>query len=108
MDPPMAYFGNDTVNRLNLHYAIHALATTGGGAFFGAFLLRAGIPAPGVLAALALILAGRFTVRPTIVVLAKRWGLQPLVIAGTMIGAVQYPLLAQCPQNGIALVWERR
>ena len=91
----MAYFGNDTVNRLNLHYAIHALATTGGGAFFGAFLLRAGIPAPGVFAALALILAGRFTVRPAIVVLAKRWGLQPLVIAGTVIGAVQYPLLAQ-------------
>ena len=22
----MAYFGNDTVNRLNLHYAIHALS----------------------------------------------------------------------------------
>ena len=100
----MAYFGNDTVNRLNLHYAIHALAITGGGAFFGAFLLRAGVPAPGVLTALAAILAGRFVIRPAIVVLAKRWGLRPLVIAGTVISALQYPLLAEVHGVGAALL----
>ena len=37
----MAFFRNDTVNLLNMHYGIHALATAGGGAFFVAFLLRA-------------------------------------------------------------------
>ena len=100
----MAYFGNDTVNRLNLHYAIHALAITGGGAFFGAFLLRAGVPAPGVLTALAAILAGRFVIRPAIVGLAKRWGLRPLVIAGTVISALQYPLLAEVHGVGAPLL----
>ena len=40
----MAFFRNDTVNLLNLHYGIHALAMTGGGAFFAAYLLRAGVP----------------------------------------------------------------
>ncbi len=100
----MAYFGNETVNRLNLHYAIHALAITGGGAFFGAFLLRAGVSAPGVLAALAAILFGRFMIRPAVLVLAQRWGLRPLVIAGTVISALQYPLLAEVHGVGVALL----
>lgn len=90
----MAFFRNDTVNLLNLHYGIHSLALTGGGAFYAAFLLRAGVPAPVVLAALALILAGRFVVRPFILAPAKRWGLKPMVIAGTLLSGLQYPLLA--------------
>lgn len=45
----MAYFRNRKVNLLNLHYAIHALAATGGAAFFAVFLLGSGVPAPGVL-----------------------------------------------------------
>jgi hypothetical protein len=60
----MAFFRNETVNLLNLHYGIHALALSGGGAFFSAYLLDAGVPAPAVLAAYALILAARFAVRP--------------------------------------------
>jgi hypothetical protein len=54
----MAYFHNNTVNLLNLHYAIHALALTGGGAFFVIFLLKSGVPAAVVLAAVAAILPG--------------------------------------------------
>ena len=91
----MAFFRNNTVNLLNLHYGVHSLALSGGGAFFAVFLLQAGVPAPGVLAALAAILVGRFCVRPMVLVLAKRWGLKPLVIAGTVITGLQYPLLAQ-------------
>lgn len=91
----MAFFRNDTVNLLNLHYGIHALALTGGGAFFAAFLLRAGVPAPAVLAALALIIGGRFGIRPFVLAPARRWGLKPLVIAGTVMTSLQYPLLAQ-------------
>ncbi len=100
----MAYFGNHTVNRLNLHYAIHALAITGAGAFFGAFLLRAGVPAAGVLAALAGILASRFAIRPAILPLARRWGLRPLVIAGTLVSAAQFPLLARVHGVDAALI----
>lgn len=91
----MAFFRNDFVNWLNLHYGVHALALSGGGAFFAAFLLRAGVPAPAVLAVLALILAGRFAIRPLILAPAARFGLKPLVIAGTLLSALQYPLLAR-------------
>jgi hypothetical protein len=91
----MAFFRNDAVNRLNLHFAIHALALSGGGAFYGAFLLRAGTPAPAVLASLALVNLGRFTLRPFVLAPAQRWGLKPLVIAGTLLCTLQYPLLAE-------------
>ena len=91
----MAFFRNDTVNLLNMHYGIHALAMSGGGAFFAAFLLRVGVPAPAVLAALALILAGRFVIRPFVLGPAKRWGLKPLVIAGTIMTGLQYLMLAE-------------
>jgi hypothetical protein len=91
----MAFFRNDTVNLLNLHYGIHSLALSGGGAFFAAFLLRAGVPTPMVLASLALILAGRFAIRPSVLLAARRWGLKPLVIAGTVMSGLQYPLLAE-------------
>jgi MFS transporter, DHA1 family, inner membrane transport protein len=91
----MAFFRNDTINLLNLHYGIHSLALSGGGAFFAAFLLHAGVPASAVLASLAAILAGRFVIRPFILVPARRWGLKPLVIAGTAMTGLQYPLLAE-------------
>lgn len=95
----MAFFRNTTVNLLNLHYGVHALALSGGGAFFAVFLLRAGVPAHGVLASLAAILIGRFFIRPLVLILGKRHGLKPLVIAGTILTALQYPLLAEV--NGV-------
>jgi len=100
----MAYFRNNTVNLLNLHYAVHSLALTGGGAFFAVFLLKAGVPAPAVLAAVALILLGRFVIRPSVLVLARRVGLKPLVIAGTIVSAAQYLLLAEVHSISIALL----
>jgi len=99
----MAYFRNTTVNLLNLHYGIHCLALTGGGAFFLVFLLQSGVPAPGVLAAISFILLGRFAIRPSVLVLARRVGLKPLVIAGTLASALQYPLLAEVHGVGPAL-----
>jgi DHA1 family inner membrane transport protein len=91
----MAFLRNGSVNLLNLHYAIHSLALSGGGAFFAAYLLHAGVSAPAVLAALALILGGRFVIRPLVLPPARRWGLKPLVIAGTLLSGLQYPLLAE-------------
>jgi hypothetical protein len=91
----MAFFRNTTVNLLNLHYGVHALAISGGGAFFAVFLLKSGVPAPGVLLAMAAILIGRFAIRPAVLPLGRRYGLKPLVIAGTIITALQYPLLAE-------------
>jgi hypothetical protein len=100
----MAYFRNNTVNLLNLHYGIHCLALSGGGAFFLVFLLQSGVPAPAVLTALAAILLGRFVIRPSVLVLARRVGLKPLVIAGTIATGLQYPLLAEVHGVGLPLL----
>jgi hypothetical protein len=99
----MAYFRNNAINLLNLHYGIHSLALTGGGAFYTVFLLKAGVPAPGVLASLAAILFGRFLVRPLVLPLAKRFGLKPVLVAGTIGTGLQYPVLAEVHGIGLHL-----
>jgi len=62
--------------------------------FIAAFLLRTGVPAPLVLASMAAIFAGRFCIRPAILPLARRFGLKPLVVLGSLLGALQYVVLA--------------
>ena len=99
----MAYFGNRTINLLNLHYAIHSIAATGGGAFFAAYLVKAGLPIPAVFASFAAILIGRFLIRPVIIGLAARHGMRVLIISGTILNAAQYPLLAFVHGIGPAL-----
>jgi len=99
----MAFFRNSTINLLNLHYAVHSIAMTGGGAFFAAYLVKTGIPPAGVFLSFAGILLGRFLVRPFIIGRAVRWGLRALVVAGTLISAIQYPLLAAVHGVGPAL-----
>jgi hypothetical protein len=89
----VAYFKNSTVNLLNLHYVLHAVAATGGGAFFGVYLLNAGMSAHFVLAAIAGVLLGRFAIRPTILPLGERLGLKALIIAGTLLSSLQYLIL---------------
>ena len=91
----MAFFANRTVNRLNFHYAVFALALSGGGVFFGVFLLKAGVALPAVLATYALINLLRAALLPIILAAGKRVGLRPLVIFGTLALGVQYPILAQ-------------
>jgi len=91
----MAFLRNRAINRVNLHSAVQALAQSGGGVFFVVFLLRAGLSVPTALTAMAAIHAGRFVLRPAILPLARRWGLKPLLIVGTLGLAAQYPLLAE-------------
>ena len=99
----MAFFRNSAVNLLNLHYGIHAIALYGGAAFFSIYLLKSGVPIPGVLVSLALILLGRFVIRPIVIGLAARWGLQAMVVVGSLLNAVQYPFLAEVHGIGIVL-----
>ena len=63
----MAFFRNSSVNLLNLHYGIHSVALNGGAAFFAIYLLNSGVPIPGVLVSLALILLGRLVIRPIVI-----------------------------------------
>ncbi|HEV8030575.1 MAG TPA: MFS transporter [Stellaceae bacterium] len=99
----MAFFRNSAVNLLNLHYGIHAIALYGGAAFFSIYLLKSGVPIPGVLVSLALILLGRFLIRPIVIGLAARWGLRAMVVVGSLLNAVQYPFLAEVHGIGIVL-----
>lgn len=91
----MAFFRNRSVNLLNLHYGIHAVALQGGGAFYTIYLLKAGVPLPGVLLSVALILLGRFAIRPFVIGIAVRCGLRPMVVMGTLLSAAQFPLLPE-------------
>jgi hypothetical protein len=99
----MAFFRNSTVNLLNLHYGIHSIALSGAGAFYIVYLLKAGVSVPGVLMALAGILAGRFLIRPIVVPIGARVGMRALVIAGTFLSAMQYPIVAQVHGVGLPL-----
>ena len=100
----MSYFGNDAINRVNLHAGIQALAQGAGGIFFLVFLLKAGVSVPLALIAQAAIVAGRFLVRPALLPLGKRWGLKPLLIAGTIALAAQYLVLGEVRGPGPMLV----
>jgi MFS transporter, DHA1 family, inner membrane transport protein len=99
----VAFFRNHSINLLNLHYGIHCIALTGGGAFFAIYLLEAGVSVAGVFVSLALILLGRFAVRPIVIGLAARWDLRAMVIAGTLLSALPYPFLAEVHGVGAVL-----
>lgn len=90
----MAFFRNTAVNLLNLHYGLFALVMNGAGVFICVYLLKAGVPMPGVLAAMAGILVARFAIRPAIVPFAVRFGLQRMLIAGTVLMSLQFPIIA--------------
>lgn len=90
----MAFFRNRAVNRLNIHYGVQAFAENAGGVFIFVYLLRAGVSVPATLTALAALLAGRFVMRPGVLPLAKRWGLRPVLVSGTLVVAITYPMLA--------------
>lgn len=89
----MSFFGNEAVNRLNLHSAIQALAEGAGGIFVLVFLLRSGVPAPLVLCAMAGMNAGRFLMRPLVLPLGRRIGLRATLVLGTALEAAVFPIL---------------
>lgn len=100
----MAYLGNRTVNLVNLHYGLHTLAMSLGGVFFAVYLLQAGLSVATVLAAMAMILFGRFLMRPLVLPIGKAIGLRGVLIVGSLFSALQYLLLAQVHGVGPMLI----
>jgi hypothetical protein len=100
---PGAFLRNNAINRVNLHSGVQALAQSGGGIFFVVFLVRSGVAIPIALLAMAGIVLVRLALRPAILPLARRFGIKPLLILGTLLLAAQYPLLAQVAGIGGAL-----
>src|SRR5687768_17889835 len=89
----MSFFSNKAINRLNLHTSVQAFAENAGGIFVLVFMLRAGVPAPLILCAMAAMNAGRFLLRPLALPLARRIGLRETLILGTVLEAAIYPVL---------------
>ena len=89
----MSFLGNDAINRVNLHATIQALAQGAGGVFVFVYLLKAGVATPWVLCTLAAMTAGRFVLRPLVLVVGRRWGLRSSLMAGTVLEAAIFPLL---------------
>lgn len=99
----MPFLHSRTVNLLNLHYVIASAAISGGGAFYGVWLFKAGLPLPGVLLALAAVFVARFVLRLMVLPLARRTGLKPLVIAGTLLMALVYVALGHVTGANMSL-----
>ena len=99
----MAFFHNRTVNLINLHYAITAVALGGGGAFYSVYLLKAGLSVPVVLLATAATFALRLAFRLIVLPLGIRIGLRRLLILGAAMMAVMFPILPAVHGVGTAL-----
>ncbi|MDP2012298.1 MAG: hypothetical protein Q8K11_19185 [Phenylobacterium sp.] len=100
----MAFLRNDAINRVNLHSGVQALAQGAGSIFFFVLLLKAGVSVPHALLAQAAIVTARFVLRPLVLPLAIRFGLKPLLIAGTLMLALRFPLLAEVGGIDLALI----
>ena len=100
----MSLLKTDAITRVNTHYALQAFAQAAGGIFVLAYLLKAGISVPMTLLFQAGILAGRFALRPLVLPFAIRFGVKPLLITGTLLAAIEYPLLALVKGPGPLLI----
>ncbi len=100
----MAYLRNRAINWLNVHTGIQAVAQGMGGVFVLVFLLREGVSIPVSLCAMALIVSGRFVMRPLVLPVAKRLGLKPVVIGGSLVVGLAYQVLGRVTGANESLV----
>ncbi|MBV9331288.1 MAG: hypothetical protein JOZ55_07025 [Alphaproteobacteria bacterium] len=100
----MSWFRNTAVNLISLHYVLFALAANAGGLFIPVWLLKAGVPLPGVFLAMASITAGRFVVRPLVLVTAIRSGLRFTAVLGAAAMGFIYLPVAFIHGTGAALI----
>jgi MFS family permease len=99
-----AFFSNANVNRLFAHTALRQLAYGIGGVFSAVYLLRVGVTPVGIFLVFAAVFLVRFAFRPPALLIIRAIGLRPALIAGTVLMATQYPLLALVTGMGPALV----
>ena len=97
------FFANRAVNRLAVHTALQQLAWCMSGAFFGVYLLRAGLSQSILFLASAAVLALLFITRPLVLLLAPRLGLRATLVIGTLLSALQYPAVGLVHGAGFTL-----
>jgi len=94
---------NRAVLRFNIHYAIQAFAESAGGVFVFVYFLKAGFSVAATLVILAVLVGGRFVLRPIILPFARRYGLKASLILGALLNSVTFPLLTAVHGLGAAL-----
>lgn len=96
----MAYFASRNFNLVYVHAALQAFASYGGEAFAFVYLLKAGIPAPLVLLAIAAMFGSRMLFRQLVLPLVRRVGLRRALIVAILAEAATYPVLSQVTGTG--------
>ncbi len=96
----MAYFANRNFNLVYIHAALQAFASYGGEAFAFIYLLKAGIPAPQVLLAIAAMFGSRMLFRKLVLPLVRRVGLRRALVVAILAEAGTYPVLSQVTGTG--------
>lgn len=91
----MGYFSNRQFNLVYMHAALQAFASYGGEVFAFVYLLKAGIPAPVVLLAIAVMYGSRMLFRMLVLPLVRRVGLRRALVVAILAEASTYPVLSQ-------------
>lgn len=91
----MGIFSSRDFNRVYMHAGLQAFASYGGEAFAFVYLLKAGIPAPVVLLAIAAMFGSRMIFRKLVLPLVRRVGLRRALIVAILAEAATYPILSQ-------------
>lgn len=96
----MSYFSNRSFNLVYFHAGLQAFASYGGEAFAFVYLLKAGIPAPVVLLAIAAMFGSRMLFRKLVLPLVRRVGLRRALMVAILAEAATYPILSQITGTG--------
>lgn len=96
-------FANRGINRLALHIGLAQFAWCISGVFFGVYLLRQGLPPATIFLTSAAVLLLRLALRPLILAVVPRLGLKRTLTLGTVVTAVQYPVIGLVSDVGIPL-----
>jgi DHA1 family inner membrane transport protein len=96
----MSFFANRAFNLVYVHAALRAFAAYGGESFVFVYMLKAGIPAPVVLTAIALMFASRLIWRQMVLPLVLRIGLKRALALSIVAEACTYPVLSQVHDVG--------
>ncbi|MGD0026285.1 MAG: hypothetical protein ABSC37_16985, partial [Xanthobacteraceae bacterium] len=98
-----SFLGNQGINFLIIHGALHRLAWGGSSVFIGVYLYREGVSLAGVFLCYSGILALRFAFRSLLMPAVAVLGMRRALIFGTFLQAAQYPTLALVHGVGPAL-----
>lgn len=96
----MGYFANRNFNLVYVHAGLQAFAAYGGEAFAFVYLLKAGIPAPLVLLAIAAMFGSRMLFRQLVLPMVRRVGLRRALIVAVLLEAATYPILSMVTGTG--------